>query len=139
REFREQTIRTEGAGAIILNTADSEDCRILLEAASWVGRSERDFYVSDLECQQVYLLHHHDKIVISVHESELRAHLIGSLVEQKHLFLDFTRYVCPDDEQSFSEEKGEEKGTGENGIKLSRRLLCRMALRCPGKGKDLLP
>src|SRR5262249_25779527 len=53
-------------GAVVLDLTQPGDVAVFWEVADLVGRNHEDFYVGDEAATEVYLLHHHDKVVASV-------------------------------------------------------------------------
>lgn len=91
-------------GAVLLLPEREADGAILGEAARHVAGSFSDFSVSDPECREVYLLHHHDKVVASVPDVTSRQQLIDELASLPDLFADCSGYVSDWDDEDEDEE-----------------------------------
>jgi hypothetical protein len=70
---------------------------VLLEAADLVGRSHENFYVSDEAAAEVYLMHHHDKVVVSVPDPAARQQLLVELDRLADIFEDRSGYGTSED------------------------------------------
>ncbi len=92
RWFALHAPQPEGVGAALLNLTDLGDCQVLWEAANLVGESDYDIFVSDVAAREVYLMHHHDKVVISIPEGEARRELLEQLARQDGLLEDCSGY-----------------------------------------------
>ncbi|MEW4569389.1 hypothetical protein AB1L88_16110 [Tautonia sp. JC769] len=86
-------------GAVLLLPEREADGAILWEAARHVAGSFSNFHVSDPECREVYLLHHHDKVVASVPDLATRQQLTEELASQPDLFADCSGYVSDWDDE----------------------------------------
>jgi hypothetical protein len=87
-------------GAIVLDRDSPQACRILWQVANEVARSFYDFFVSDPNCNEVYRLHHHGKVVVSIPNEELRRELLDELTSWSSLIEDCSGYVSDwDDEE----------------------------------------
>ncbi|QEL17529.1 hypothetical protein [Limnoglobus roseus] len=87
--------------AALLDLSDGEDCRALWDAANLVGRSSNDFFVSDLEGREVYLMHHHDKLVISIPDEQTRESLLADLEARSDVIEDWSGYRSQSDDEMF--------------------------------------
>ncbi len=79
-------------GAVALDLKEPEDCRILWEVANSIASSFDNWYVSDPDCLEVYLLHHHDKVVVAIPDEARRAALLDELDESADLIEDYSGY-----------------------------------------------
>jgi hypothetical protein len=79
-------------GAVLLGLSDLDDCQALWEAANLVGVWSYDFFLSDAAAREVYLLHHHDKVVISIPDARARRELLEDLARQDKLLEDCSGY-----------------------------------------------
>lgn len=86
-------------GAVVLDLADQADCRVLWKVASYVAQACDDIYVSDLQCTEVYRMHHHDKIVVSIPDPEARQALLHELMDQYDVLENCSGYSMPTDEE----------------------------------------
>jgi hypothetical protein len=85
-------------GALVLDMAERIDCRILWMVASDVAESLQDFYVGDLECREVYQMHHHDKVMVSIPDPTVRQALVQNLIDRADVIGDCSGYASPMDE-----------------------------------------
>lgn len=85
-------------GAVVLDLAEQTDCRMLWKVASYVAQSFQDFYVASLEGTEVYLMHHHDKVVISVPDPAARQALLRELIDRSNVMEDCSGYSSPIDD-----------------------------------------
>jgi hypothetical protein len=87
-------------GAVVLDRDSSQACRILWQVANQVAQSFYDFFVSDPNCNEVYRLHHHRSIFVSIPNEESRRELLDDLTSWSSLIEDCSGYVSPwDDEE----------------------------------------
>jgi hypothetical protein len=97
QRFRSAKHNSSSTGAMILDLEEPVDSHIVWQVANYVARSSRDFFVSDLECREVYVLHHHDQVVISIPDSLRRDSLIHELNQQSHVLTDLSGYTSSTD------------------------------------------
>jgi hypothetical protein len=97
---------------LALDTREEHDCSLLWSAAAAVDRACYNFYVADVCCQEVYLLHHHDKIVVSIPDPEARSALVEELKAYSEVLQDYSDY---DSSMDFS-AGGEEGGPRDTGL-----------------------
>jgi hypothetical protein len=90
--LRDATVAPFAVGAIVLNSTDARDCAVLWEVAKSVSDSFIDWYVSDPECNEVYRLHHHDKIEASVPNPTTREKMLQELAERDDVIEDCSGY-----------------------------------------------
>jgi hypothetical protein len=83
---------------VLLSLSDSDDCQALWEAANLVGGSSYDFFLSDPAAREVYLMHHHDKVVGSIPDARVRRELLEELAGHEGLFEEFSGYDSEADE-----------------------------------------
>ncbi len=86
-------------GAIVLDMAERADCRVLWKVASNVAQSFQDFYVGDLECTEVYQMHHHDKVVVSIPDPAARQALLRQAIARSDVMEDCSGYSSPMDDE----------------------------------------
>jgi len=91
---------TTGAevGALVLDMAERIDCRILWTLASHVAQSLQDFHVGDLECREVYQMHHHDKVMVCIPDATVRQDLVQELIDRSDVIEDCSGYASPMDD-----------------------------------------
>lgn len=77
-----------GAGAIELDPTDLADCRVLWEVAEQVEAGFYNYFLSDPQLNEVYELHHHSKVIVSIPESLSRVSLLAELARWPQLFED---------------------------------------------------
>jgi hypothetical protein len=87
-------------GGIVLNLEELWDSRVLWEVANFVAQSYHDYFLSCLDGSEVYVLHHHDKIVVSIPDHQTRQELLDGLTARPDLFRDCSGYTSPADEES---------------------------------------
>jgi hypothetical protein len=91
-ELPRDTASLAAIGAVILDIKREPDCRILWEVANQVSQSFFDYFVSDLECREVYRLHHHGKVVVSLPDGASRQGLLDELENWSDLIEDCSGY-----------------------------------------------
>jgi hypothetical protein len=79
-------------GAAVLDSRVTRDCQVLWEAANLVTRGNYNFYLSDLAGSQVYTLHHHDKVEMSIPDSQRRQLLLQELTGWGKVLQDCSGY-----------------------------------------------
>jgi hypothetical protein len=89
------------AGAVVLDLGSFEDCTVLCDL------SHHNFYVSDEKATEVYLLHHHDCIFMSVPEKEKRQALLSALAKWPKLIKDCSGYTTAMDHEYWEEISNE--------------------------------
>jgi hypothetical protein len=85
--------------AALLHLSDLDDCQALWEAANLVGGPGYDFFLSDLHGREVYLMHHHDKLVISIPDALARQQLLQALAGLAGMLEDCSAYRLESDEE----------------------------------------
>jgi hypothetical protein len=58
----------------------------------------RDCYLADADGMEAYLAHHHDKVVVSIPDGEVRDVVVREITEAARLFEDVSGYVFSGDE-----------------------------------------
>ena len=86
-------------GAVVLDLRREPAWMVLWEVATQVSQSFSDFFVSDLECHEVYRLHHHGKVVASLPDGASRQELIDDLANWSDLIEDCSGYVSEWDDE----------------------------------------
>ena len=76
-----------------LNLRRESDCRVLWEVMNRVSQSCLDFFVADLDCREVYRLHHHGKVVVSIPDGSSRQKLLDDLAVHADLIEDYSGYT----------------------------------------------
>ena len=66
---------------------------MLWEMARIVSKTSVDFYVADLALTEVYVLHHHDQVVMSIPEAYARECVLRDLTSLSSLLKDCTGYI----------------------------------------------
>jgi hypothetical protein len=90
-------------GVVVLDLAIAEDCRLLWEVANLVSSSSEDWYVSDADCLEVYLMHHHDKVVVSIPDKDRRDEVLLELDDLSDLIEDCSGYGSAWDDEDEEE------------------------------------
>jgi hypothetical protein len=85
-------------GAIVLDMANKPDCQLLWEVANNVAQSFHDFYVGDLQCAEVYQMHHHDKVVVSIPDFAARQALLREAIDRSDVLEECSGYSSPMDD-----------------------------------------
>jgi hypothetical protein len=91
----------EEIGAVVLDLGYEPDCRVLRDVAQAVSCSFFDFLVSDPECREVYRLHHHGKVVVSIPDGSLRQELLEELGRWSAWIEDCSGYASPSDDEDW--------------------------------------
>jgi len=95
-ELRARLDRTpladEPAGALVLDLNQDDDAACFWEVAVLVGGSHENFYVSNEDTSEVYQLHHHDKVVVSIPDQHTRWLLLEELADLSDEFEDWSWY-----------------------------------------------
>jgi hypothetical protein len=87
------------AGALILNPTDRADSRVLWEVAEQVETSFYNYYVSDPDGVEVFELHHHSKVTISIPDENERRRLLNELSGYPDLLEDCSGYTSEIDDE----------------------------------------
>ena len=82
----------DAVGAAVLDLSIPLDCNVVWEAADLVARMSYNMYFGDGAAREVYLVHHHDKVVISIPDKCERDNLIRELSDDKAVFVDRSDY-----------------------------------------------
>jgi hypothetical protein len=90
-----------GVAAIDLGLSEVEDCQVIWEAANLAGVWSYDFFLSDSAGLEVYQLHHHDKVVVSIPDARARQRLLAELAGQPEVFENYSGYRSIADEGLF--------------------------------------
>jgi hypothetical protein len=86
-------------GAVVLDPSHPADCRLLDQVANDVIQDFDDFFVSDPRCLEVYLLHHHGKVVVSIPDEGSRRELLEALASLSGMIEDCSGYVSDWDDE----------------------------------------
>lgn len=92
----------ETRGPVSLDLKQGYSQAILAEVGSYVGRSHRDFYLADMDGAEVYMMHHHDKVVVSIPDAHRRDMMIAQLRRNGQLFEDCSGFACESDSDMFN-------------------------------------
>jgi hypothetical protein len=84
-------------GAILFDQNEAVSCRAMWEIARDTPNNYTDIYVSDTECAEVYILHHHEKAVACVPDDALRAEMLTELTDWADFFVDCSGYASEED------------------------------------------
>jgi hypothetical protein len=84
---------TSDTGAIMLNPRESVGAWVIWEVMNAVADEFCDAFVGVKDCSEVYLLHHHDCVVVSIPDVEKRRELFRELADQAELFEDYSGYL----------------------------------------------
>ncbi len=79
--------------AIGLDVTEPADCKVIWRIANFSARSCDEFFMADANCNEVYYLHHHEKIIVSIPDDRTRANLVGQLVSRTDLFTDYSGFT----------------------------------------------
>jgi hypothetical protein len=74
-----QSLTPASVGGLILDPKRLLDQNILLECCLSVATGYRDFFLSDIDCRIVYVLHHHDMVEVSAPITEVQQSIIADL------------------------------------------------------------
>jgi hypothetical protein len=96
---REAALNSLPVDAVMLDLVRQRDCRVLWQIGNLVADSHLDYYVSNADVTEVYLLHHHDKVIISIPNADLRRKVIRELNEVSDVITDCSDYTCPSDSE----------------------------------------
>ncbi len=91
--LREATRDPSAIGAIVMDLAEPRDCIVLWQVANLVAWTHHNFYVSDLDGREVYFLHHHDCIFLSIPSPQAREALLEDLAQWPDILKDCSGYV----------------------------------------------
>ncbi|HYT93778.1 MAG TPA: hypothetical protein VEL76_33975 [Gemmataceae bacterium] len=99
QRLMQDTLPTPAAvGAVSLDLSIPGDCELLWELVDLVAQWSYDFYFSDPDGREVYLLHHHEQVVISIPADRARQELLRELGGRPNLFEDCSGYILESDE-----------------------------------------
>jgi len=96
------------AGAIVLDPGDIADCRVLWEVAEQVEAGFYNYFVSDLAATEVYELHHHSKLFISIHGPSERQSLLDELSKYSEVLEDCSGFASDSDDEDWEGEESDE-------------------------------
>jgi hypothetical protein len=95
-----------GTAAIGLNLKEPMDAAAFWEAVRLVGADGYDIYVADEAGREVYLMHHHDKVVVSIPDPDVFDDVLAELDGLSDVFKDWSGYRCEWDEEDFAAPGG---------------------------------
>jgi hypothetical protein len=98
------------AGALILDPSGASDCQVLWEAAEQVEQSFYNYYVSDPDGAEVYLLHHHSKVIVSIPDECERRRLLNAIADYPDLLEDCSGYESEVDDEGEEDAAPAESG-----------------------------
>jgi hypothetical protein len=93
-----------GTGALVLDLWRESDCSMLWGVMIRVSQSYFDFFVADLECREVYRLHHHGKVVVSIPDPSSRREMLDELDHWSDLIEDCSGYISDWDDADLDDE-----------------------------------
>jgi len=93
--------RTMAAAIPQLDLDRDHDLLVLLGLADWVGCTTTNIYVADHALNCVFLMHHHDKLVVDCRGEQRRQALISDLRSCEGCFQDCSHYECESDSELF--------------------------------------
>jgi hypothetical protein len=99
RWLRETVPEPAVLGAALLDLSLEWDCEILWEMTDLVARLSYNVYLSDFAANEVYLLHHHDKVVVSLPNNQRREEMLSELTKRPDIFEDCSNYTSDADEE----------------------------------------
>jgi hypothetical protein len=88
---------------VVLDLRRESDCRVLWDVMSRVSQSFFGFFVADPECREVYRLHHHDRVEMSIPDESSRRTLLDELDRRSDLIEDCSGYVSDWDDEDDSD------------------------------------
>jgi hypothetical protein len=91
----------EKIGAVVLDLGNEPDCRVLRDVAQAVSCSFFDFLVSDPDCREVYRLHHHGKVIVSIPDGPARQELLEELGRWSAWIEDCSGYALRSDDEDW--------------------------------------
>ncbi len=91
--LREMGTVPSNAGAILLNTTALDDCKVLWEVAEQVEGGFYNHFLADVQGTEVYALHHHSKVIISIPEPQKRLRLLDELSRYPEVLEDCSDFV----------------------------------------------
>jgi hypothetical protein len=65
-----------------------------------------EFYLANINCTEVYEIHHHDKVTASVPVPELKVQILKDLTANPDLYIDVSGYHCAWDGEEDEDEEG---------------------------------
>ena len=92
-------LNNESDGALVLDLQQAADCRLIWRVAQFVSHGFDNFYVADSALSEVYVLHHHSRILVSIPSAERRQQLLDELNNLPDVFVDCSGYTSPYDEE----------------------------------------
>lgn len=87
-------------GAVVLDLNHDPNWLAVWQAVVLVSGSFSDLFVSDAHCREVYLLHHHDKVVVSIPDDATREEMVADLKRWSDLIEDCSNYVSDWDDEA---------------------------------------
>ena len=99
KEQSSNSLGQDETGAVVLDLKRESDWRILWQVASQVSQSSSDFFIADLECNEVYQMHHHGKVVASLPDGTSSQELLDELAGWSDLIEDCSNYISEWDDE----------------------------------------
>ncbi|MBO0699321.1 MAG: hypothetical protein J2P46_13070 [Zavarzinella sp.] len=99
--FRRYVPEPARVAAAVLDLSAVADCQVVWEAANLVGVGTYDFFLAEPAGREVYQLHHHDKVVVSIPDAPARRDLLSELARQTDIFEDCSGYRSSAEEELF--------------------------------------
>jgi len=103
RWFQRHALEPARVSAVVLDLSDLGDCQVIWEAVNLVGGGTYDFFLSDAAGREVYQMHHHDKVVVSIPDARARRELLTELSGQADVFEDCSGYRSEADQELFGQ------------------------------------
>ncbi len=95
-------------GALVLDVSQPEDCELVWLLARVVSCGFCNAYLADSSFCDVYELHHHNRIAMSIPSGERRQQLLDDLTKLDDVFVNCSGYTSPSDDDD-DEDNGDEE------------------------------
>jgi hypothetical protein len=109
--FFGETARPQSHFPHLISVHDRQFADALAACMLFASPGMRDCYLADAAATEVYLAHHHEKVVIFIPDAQARRKLLQKLEENSWLFTDVSGFASTLDED---DETGEDQGNPED-------------------------
>lgn len=102
--------RADDLGALVLNPNEESDCTLLWDLGNHMEITDYNYYLCPSDFREVYILHHHDILHISVPQESTRKILVSELAALPNLIRDAPNYVTAEDNEYWGKQQKSEAG-----------------------------